>query len=160
MTELERGWYVAWGDESGGSPDKFIPGSHGLVVNKETGRIFVLGSAFPLERDLRMYDRGMDADRHDVVILWIANLDKTVAFLQRLEPIVVEMSYDHGTVWRIPRRRTEDELRGRLANLPAIFPDLGPYFCFEAVEEARSIGCCGMDLLPRVGQTPIGELDA
>jgi len=50
----------------------------------------------------------------------------------------VEPSYEAGTVWRIPRPLTEAELRGRLANLPAVFPDLGLSFCFKAVEEARS----------------------
>jgi hypothetical protein len=56
-----------------------------------------------VERDLQMYDRGMDADRHDLVILQITDLDATVAFLQRLELSVVELSYGQGTVWRPPR---------------------------------------------------------
>ena len=142
VIETERGWFFTWGEE--------LIGSKGLVVNKGTGRVFVLGSALiPLDRDLAMYHRGMDAEKHDLVIPEIADLDATVAFLQRIEPTVVEPSYDAGTVWRIPRPLTEAELRGRLADLPAVFPDLGLYLVFEAVVEARSTGCCVMDLLPR-----------
>jgi hypothetical protein len=142
VTELAKGWYFAW--EYDGSV-----GSHGLAVNKETGRVFVFGSAFPVERDLRMYDRGMDAERHDVVILEVANLKKTLAMLRRLAPTVVRFSYEHGTVWRIPRRLSEDELRARLTKLPAIFPDMPLYFDFEAVDKARSSRFCVLDVLPR-----------
>jgi hypothetical protein len=59
-TESDRGWYFSW--------NEVLVGSHGLVVNKETGSVFVLGSAFPVDRDLRMYDQGMDAEKQDLVI--------------------------------------------------------------------------------------------
>ena len=140
-TESDRGWYFHWNEK--------IFGSHGVVVNKETGSVFVLGSALPLERDLRMYDRGMDAEKHDLVITAVADLDETVELLQRISPTVVEPSYEHGTVWRIPRCLTEDEIRTRVATLPAIFPDVQLYFEFEAIVEARSSGFCVMELLPR-----------
>jgi hypothetical protein len=142
VTELERGWYFAWGDDG-------LIGSHGFAVSKETGRIFEFGSAFPRERDLRMYDRGMDADAYDLVVLAIADLDASIAVLQLLRPNITELSYETGTVWRIPRPLTEDELRVHLANLPAIFPDINLYVHFEAVEEARSSGCCVMEVIPR-----------
>jgi hypothetical protein len=94
--ELQRGWYFNWQNDG-------RIGSHGPAVNMKTGNIFVFGSAFPVERDLRMYDRGMDAEKHDMVITAIAGLDETLAFLQRIAPTVVEPSCEHGTVWRIPR---------------------------------------------------------
>jgi hypothetical protein len=140
VIETERGWFFGWGE--------VLFGSKGLVVNKETGHVYVLGSAFSLERDLQMYDRGMDANRHDLVILEIADLDATVAFLVRLCPTVIDLSYEAGTVWRIPRPMTEDEIRAHLTNLPAIFPQIGLYFVFEAVEDARAGGFCVMDVLP------------
>ena len=96
-----------------------------------------------------MYDRGMDAERHDMVIIAIADLEQTLVLLQRIELTVVEPSYEHGTVWRIPRCLTEVEIRTRLARLPAVFPDVHLYGRFEAVEAARSSGCCVMELFPR-----------
>jgi len=80
---------------------------------QEVRNIFVFGSAFPVERYLRMYDRGMDAEKHDMVITAIADLDETLAFLQRIAPTVVEPSYEHGTVWRIPSCLTERGPRRR-----------------------------------------------
>jgi hypothetical protein len=52
-----------------------------------------------------MYDRGMDAEKQDMVITTTAraNLDETLAFLQRIAPTVVEPSCERGTAWRIPR---------------------------------------------------------
>jgi hypothetical protein len=41
MTELERAWYYDWWQDS--DPDLHVSGSNGLVVNKETGRVFGLG---------------------------------------------------------------------------------------------------------------------
>lgn len=142
VTELERGWYFRW--ESDG-----LVGSHGLAVSKSTGDIYQFGSAFPIDRDLSMYDHGMDADRHDLVVLRVADFERSLAVLETIGPTVVELTYESGTVWRVPRRLTTDELRERLRQLPAIFPDLQLYFRFEAVEEARASGCFDFDLLPR-----------
>jgi hypothetical protein len=142
--ELEHGWYFAWTYD-----EPVLGGSHGIAVNKETGRTLEFGSRFPVERDLRLYDRGMDAERHDLVVVEVADLDESVAVLQRLGPSIVELSYEAGTVWRIPRGLTEDEIRISLAQLPAIFPDLQLYSVFEVVEGARSSGCCEIKLIPR-----------
>jgi hypothetical protein len=96
-----------------------------------------------------MYDRGMHSRHHDVVIVEIVDFDATVAFLQRLEPRVVDLSYEYGIVWRMMRPLTEDEIRARLTNLPAIFPEMPLYGSFEAVEEARARGYCVIDVLSR-----------
>lgn len=148
--DLEHGWYFAWRNDG-------LAGSHGFAISKATGTLMHFGSAFSVERDLRMYDLGMDAERHDLVILEIANADETVEMLRRVAPSVVELSYGSGTVWRIPRRLTEEELRSRLARLPAIFPDVRLYFAFEAIETARHQECCVMELLSRPPLTPSGR---
>jgi hypothetical protein len=53
VVELNDGWYF---------PNKSLvgplAGSHGVIINKRTGRLFTLGSAFPPQRDLDLYDRG------------------------------------------------------------------------------------------------------
>jgi hypothetical protein len=143
-TELDRGWYFGLRHK-----EILVGGYHGLVVSKETGSIYLFGGARGLERSLRLYDRGLDAHRHDLVITAVHNLEGTVTFLQEIAPSVVEPSYDHGTVWRIARDLTEDEIRNRLSSLPALFPDVALYHTFEAVEEARSGGCCVLKLFPR-----------
>ena len=144
--ETERGWFFAleWDGELR------LGGSEGLVVNKGTGRVMELGgSHLPLDRDLAMYDQGMDAEKHDLVVLEISDHDATVAFLMQLCPMVIDLSYESGAVWRIPRPMTEDEVRAHLTNLPAIFPEMELYSRFEAVVEARAHDYCVMDLPPR-----------
>ncbi len=123
VTELERGWYFAW--QKG--RQRRLSGARCEQGDRKHLRVRV---GIPVERDLRMCDRGMDAEKHDLVILAVCDLDETLAR-------------------RFPRRLTQDELRARLASLPAIFPDIGLYFQFEAVEVARSTGCCVVEVLPR-----------
>jgi len=128
--ELREGWLF---------PRQEI-GSNGLIVNKKTGRIFELGSAFPVERDLSLYDLGYQFDRYDLVILKINDLDATRRSVGRLPLQVVEPKYEHGQVWRIPKTMTDLERWKRLEKLPCIFPALSLYFQVEVLEEARREG--------------------
>lgn len=132
--ELQSGWY--FGFRSLGEP---ICGSTGLIVNKASGKVLHLGSAFALERDLDLYERGYRFERYDLVVLEVANLDATLATLLELGLSVVEPTYEHGSVWRVPRRLTRDDLAQRLAILPCVFGDLKLYFYLEALERARAL---------------------
>jgi hypothetical protein len=133
--ELQSGWY--FGCRSLGAP---LYGGNGLIVNKATGKILHLGSAFPLDRDLDLYDRGYHFERYDLVVLEVANLDATLATLLELGLTVVEPTYEHGAVWRVPRSLTRDELAQRLTVLPCVFGDIQLYFRLEALERARPLG--------------------
>lgn len=137
--ELREGWFFP--SVSGASV-----GSHGVIVNKETGRLFRLGSAFPIERDLDMYDRGYQSDAYDLVIVAVRDLEATVRWLKKLGPTVVEPTEEYGTVWRIARAVTERELRERLARLPCVFPGMRLYLKLEVLEEARAGRWCEFDL--------------
>lgn len=128
--ELREGWFF---------PYQQI-GSHGVIVNKKTGRTFKLGSAFPLERDLSLYDRGWQANHYDLVILEIRDLRETQRAIGRLPLTTVEPKYKHGQVWRVPKRMTDLQRWTRLERLPCIFPAVPLYFCFEVLEEAREAG--------------------
>ena len=142
IRELQSGWY--FGCRSLGEP---LYGSNGLIVNKATGKVLHLGSAFPLERDLDLYDRGYHFERYDLVVLEVANLDATLAALLELGLTVVEPAYEHGTVWRIPRGLTRDELVQRLSVLPCVFGDAQLYFRLEALEQARTVGAFRFEAL-------------
>ncbi|MBX3192697.1 MAG: hypothetical protein KF819_37280 [Labilithrix sp.] len=58
--EIEQGWFFRWATPR--------IGCNGVIVNKKTGRLFHLGSAFPVERDLALYDRGYQFKTYDLVI--------------------------------------------------------------------------------------------
>ncbi len=133
--ELREGWFFP--SVSGASV-----GSHGVIVNKETGRLFRLGSAFSIERDLDMYDRGYQADEYDLVIVAVRDPEATMRVIMKLGPTEVEVTEEYGTVWRIARAVTERELRERIERLPCVFPGMRLYLKLEVLEEARRERWC------------------
>jgi|SRR5438445_7193082 len=131
--ELRTGWFFPYRSTVGSS----VLGTRGLVVNKGTGSIFYLGSAFPVERDLALYDKGYQFAVYDLVITMIADVERTLDTLEKLELSIVEPKYEYGVVWRIPRLLRRDELRARLKSLPHVFGAVHLYFRADVLEEAR-----------------------
>ncbi|MCA9590539.1 MAG: hypothetical protein KC657_34795 [Myxococcales bacterium] len=127
--ELREGWFFPWRTAR--------IGCNGVIVNKRTGRLLHLGSAFPVERDLAMYDRGYQFERYDLVIVAIRDLRETRSAVTKLRPSVVEPTYEHGQVWRIPKTIPDRVLWKRLEALPCIFPAINLYFHLELLEEVR-----------------------
>lgn len=91
-------------------------------MNKRTGGALRFGSAFPLERDLAMYERGYQFPLYDLVVTPIHGLDVAERALGRLPIRVTEPSYEHGQVWRVARAMTREERLVRLATLRPSFP--------------------------------------
>ena len=130
-SELREGWFFPYLN----SP----PGCNGVIINKQTGRPFRLGSAFPPERGLALYDRGWQFEDGDLVILEVRDPDQTVRTLMELNFGTVAPTYEHGVVWRTERAFTEAEIRQRLKSLPCIFTG-SLYSHLERLEEAREAG--------------------
>ena len=149
--ELAEGWFFPFF-----CIDEPVAGSQGLIVNKQSGEVFHLGSAFPVERDLKLYDQGFQSDVYDLVILAVHDLDETLRILGELRiggDVIPE--YEHGRVWRMPRFLTRTELQARLESLPCVFGDQGFYFRLEYLVELRESGCCEFKALSRTsGRTP------
>ena len=127
--ELREGWFFPWQTAQ--------VGCNGTIVNKATGRLHHLGSAFPVERDLAMYDRGYQFESYDLVIVAIRDLEATRRAVAKLHPSVIEPTYEHGQVWRVPKEIPARELWKRLERLPCVFPAMSLYFVLELLEEAR-----------------------
>ena len=134
VRELAQGWFFPYRAVSGP-----VAGSNGLVVNKETGKIYRLGSAFPVERDLVLYDRGYQFERYDLVVLAVEDPVLTLDALVGLGLSVVEPTYENGTVWRVPRRLARAEASERLKRLPCVFGDVHLYPSLEILESARAM---------------------
>ena len=136
--ELSNGWYFPWRSRDG----QGHVGSHGLIVNKQSGEALHLGSAFPAERDRRAYEAGMTREIFDIRIVRVADIQSTLDFLEAVQPSIVRPEFDGQTTWRIARKLTREELRTCLSRLPHTFEKVMVYFVFEAIEEARANGCC------------------
>ena len=147
VRELESGWCFPYVGKSGGS--------NGVIVHKQTGACFQLGSAFPLERDLKLYELGYRFHAYDLVVTALRDRSAAEDALLRLRMPVVEPSYDGRKVWHVAREMRREEIAEKLKRLPAIFPAVGLYFRIEVLEEARREGWFSFDA---VGCRAPGEM--
>ena len=141
--EIELGWYFPWRFPDDG---EVRLGSNGLIVNKRTGKVVVLGSAYTLERDLHAYDAGYPLNGADLIVTAVANEDRAVQLLDDLGITKVEPEEEGGVIWRIPKSLSRAEIRARLKVLPANFGFQSIYFCVERLEEAKREGCFSFEL--------------
>lgn len=141
--ELSNGWFFPWRS----TDSELLIGSQGIIVSKLNGECFQLGSAFPVERDLRLYEAGYTRTDYDIKIRSINDPELTIDMLEELGITVVEPELAHGTLWKIPRRLNRDELKSLLSDLPHTFENVAVYFVIEALERARANRCCEFELI-------------
>lgn len=53
-----------------------------------------------------MYDRGYRFQSYDLVITAVRDLDDATTALEEVGLMVVEPTFEHGAVWRVPRAMT------------------------------------------------------
>jgi hypothetical protein len=140
--ELDNGWFFPW------TPSDKV-GSSGVIISKTNGSPFVLGSAFPVERDLRFYEKGYTSQNYDLVVLETRDRQRSVEHLTKLGVSVVEPEYEAGTVWRIARPLGKPEIEKRLNSLPCVFADVKLYFKFEILETVEAENAFVFKALPR-----------
>jgi hypothetical protein len=130
--ETRTGWFVP----SQHRPE-YVGGTKGLIVNKQTGSVLWLGSAYSVERDVALYDKGYQFEFYDLVVTRVRDTKRTLDTLLALRLSRAEPKYQSGVVWRIPRDLTRDELAVSLRALPHVFPRVRLYFVAEVLERAR-----------------------
>ncbi len=132
--ETEHGWFFP--PSPGG---EMTLGVKGAIVGKSDGAVLDLGSGTSLERDIHFYDKGFRSETYDLVILEVFDLPAAVALMRAIRPMLVEPTYEYGTVWRIPKDLSDEEISDRLSVLPTVFPDmhLNGGRCLEYLEQAE-----------------------
>jgi hypothetical protein len=140
--ETLSGWFFPYVPE----PEPRV-GSNGVIINKLTGKAFVLGSAYAVERDIRLYDKGYQFEVYALVVLGFSTLEAAVEAIRKLSLTKIEPEYSGGTVWRVPKPLTTDDIRARLDRLPAIFGAVPLYFVVEELERARQRGILRVEVL-------------
>jgi len=134
--ETREGWYCPFRWEVEPPP----AGSNGVIVNKRTGACFVLGSAYPVERDLAAHDEGFQFNSYDLTITAVRDKERALDAIEDLGITIVVLETERGVEWRIPRRLTREELRARISDLPCTFRDVRLYFRVEVLQQARRDG--------------------
>lgn len=138
VRETREGWYFPYRPVV---DLREVPiGATGVIVNKHTGKVRILGSGSEVLHSLDLYDRGYQFDRYDLVILEISNARETLDVLFQLWLTLVEPFYEHGTVWRIPRELTRAEIKERISRLPCVFANQSLNFLEDVLERARAAG--------------------
>jgi hypothetical protein len=130
--ELEQGWFFP-------CIAKRIQGITGVIVNKQTGRVFRVLIRGALNDDPTLYDRGYQFEQYDLVVLAVANLEEAVRAIEAMHYTTRDTYYRYERVWRVGRALTAAEIRERLGNLPAIFSGRLA-FDVEHLENARKAG--------------------
>lgn len=95
-------------------------GSCGVIVDRITGEVHDLGSAFGLEYWLEAYDRGLHQPM-DVVVVSIRNRQRAVSALGRLQMSYVIPEVAHGETWTILRHYNQEDFIHAFESLPARF---------------------------------------
>jgi hypothetical protein len=156
--ELPFGWYFLAQSRTflaTGDVQHMAVGSGGFVVDRETGRAHEFGSAFTIERNLRMYAKGFRYALYDLTITKVYDLAATARLLHGLGLYYVEPEEAHGVVWRIPKHYSVAQLRQCLQQLPCTFAGYNFYLCLEVFEEMDAAGCCAYELREhRQGPSP------
>jgi hypothetical protein len=140
--EIELGWYFPWQFPD----DNPRAGSKGLIVDKRTGKVVMLGSAYTLERDLKAHDAGYPLNGADLIVTSVSDQDRTVRWLLDLQVSKVEPEEEGGVIWRISKLLSRFEIQAKLSTLPADFGKIGVYFLVEELEEAKREGCFSFEL--------------
>lgn len=147
--EKPYGWYFTYQATAylqSGNPMNMLIGVGGFIVEREDGDVFVFGSAYPLEHNLAAYEAGFKFYTYDLTILSIRDIQQTVRLLLSLKMKYVVPEEESGTVWRIPQKFTEDQIRSALASLPHTFYDQKFNFGYETFLAIDKAGCCKYQL--------------
>jgi len=132
VRETRCGWFFPW--RLDGRPSA---GSKGVVVDKQTGRVITLGSAYSLERDLNAFDAGYRFGPAFLVVTDVRNESRAVDQLLRLSIKEVTPEFAHGVQWKIPKPISAQDIQTRLRQLPCKFGPIATYFAIEALEAMR-----------------------
>ncbi|EMB16089.1 YrhB domain-containing protein [Rhodopirellula europaea] len=95
-------------------------GSCGVLVERDTGEVHDLGSAFDLEYWLEAYDRGLHLPM-DVIVLSIGDRQRAASALGRLQMSYVIPEVAHGETWTIPKHYNQKDFIRAFDSLPARF---------------------------------------
>lgn len=147
--EKPYGWYFLGQSRAyleTGDIGKMLVGSGGFIVERDSGRVFVFGSAYPRERWIANYERGFKYDRYDLNVVAVSDFRMAVGLLQRLGMQYVIPEEENGTTWMVPQNFTQDRIREKLARLPCVFANQAFWHRVDIFDEIDASGCCRYEL--------------
>ncbi|SMP75024.1 Immunity protein 35 [Neorhodopirellula lusitana] len=94
--------------------------SCGVLVDRKTGHVHGLGSAFDLQYWLDAYDRGLHLPT-DVIVLTVSDRQRAAFALERLQMSYVIPEVAYGETWTVPRHYNTKDFVRSFDSLPSRF---------------------------------------
>lgn len=95
-------------------------GSCGVLVDRNTGQVHGLGSAFNLQYWLDAYDRALHLPT-DVIVLTVSDRQRAASALGRLQMSYVIPEVAYGETWTVPRHYDQKDFIRSFDSLPTRF---------------------------------------
>lgn len=121
-------------------------GSGGFIVEKETGRTVEFGSAYSLEKNFEIYEKGLAYKSYDLTVLKVKDLNSAIRHLKKLSMRFVEPESADGVEWKIPKEYNEKNLKKILNKLPFTFTNQHFYFRHQEFEDMKNSNCLEFEL--------------
>lgn len=141
IIEKEYGWVIYSQSKqyikSKNANDMFI-GSGGTLVEKSTGNKFEFGSAYSLEQNLKIYEKGyLKYDNWDLIVTRVNDLQRTIYALMKLGISYVVPEEAYGATWKVPQSYSKKQFKTKLSNLPVRFNLGNIYFQYDDIESIK-----------------------
>ncbi|NOY70475.1 MAG: hypothetical protein GXP53_13490 [Deltaproteobacteria bacterium] len=111
--------------------------SSGLLVDRKTGVVHKLGSAFDLKYWFEAYRRFLHVP-NNVIVAKVFDQQRAADALCQLQMTYVIPEISHGTTWRIPKHYNSKMFRNAFDNLPAQFENQNLIFRLREIEKIES----------------------
>jgi len=133
VIEKPFGWFFSISENYGCS---------GLIVDKENGHVFQLGSGFTVAEYIDAYEAGFRYDVYDLTILSVQDISQTAKYLFKLFMRYVIPENENGTVWETPQLYSIEQIRSALKSLPCAFSNQNLNSHIETFQEIDKANCC------------------
>jgi hypothetical protein len=141
IIEKEYGWVIFPQTKEfiqTSDPNLMAIGSGGILIEKKTGKAYEFGSAYSTDQNLLIYELGYFRYKNwDIEISRVINMSETIGYLSKLDIRYVVPEEAQGTVWNIPKKYTDGQLKDKLKSLPAKLNLGNVYFRWEQLESLK-----------------------
>jgi hypothetical protein len=134
--ECEFGFYFATDSrkhQNTGRFENLLIGSWGVLVDRETGEVHDLSSAFDLEYWFEAYRRHLHVP-NTVVVKKVKDQKRAVDALYRLQMTYVIPEQAHGEIWKIPKQYSPKSIKDAINDLPVCFENQDLIFRLREIE--------------------------
>ncbi len=122
-------------------------GCSGLIVNRDDGHVFQLGSGFTFQEYFDAYEAGFKYDFYDLTISSVQDISKTAKLLFRLFMRYFIPEGENGTISQISQAYSIEQIQLALKSLPCTFPNQKFNLHFEIFQEIDKADCCKYQLI-------------